>query len=173
MQGSVRRLLTVCLACCAAGLLGSPVIALGESSPSAEGSGVSSLLEDPLVVPGGLEEGQQVLAAEEVKGSGSEEANGSSRGAVSSSEESLAKVGEGSSSGGGSGLPESFGGPLVVPGVQSLDGAQQSQAARQAQLANPEAVAERERSRTEFEGLGGSASVSLAERVFGIERPQW
>ncbi len=57
--------------------------------------------------------------------------------------------------------------------MQPLDGAQQAQAAEQAKLANPEAVAERERSRTQFEGLDVASAVSLAEGKFGIQMPRW
>src|ERR1017187_8551012 len=47
---------------------------------------------------------------------------------------------EGTSSGSGTGASSSLGGPLVIPGA--LEGEQQAQAAEQAKLASPEAVAE-------------------------------
>ena len=59
--------LVACLACCMAGLVVAPVVALGESSSSAEGTGASSSLGGPLVVPGALEGGQQAQAAEEAR----------------------------------------------------------------------------------------------------------
>ncbi len=63
----------------------------------------------------------------------------------------------------------------AAPGASGglLLGAQSAEESEQARLANPEAVAERERSRTEYEGLKGPAAVSLAERVFDVERPAW
>jgi RHS repeat-associated protein len=62
---------------------------------------------------------------------------------------------------------------LTVPGISSLIGGAQTAAAREAELDAPEAVAERERSRTVYEGLGGAGSVALGERVFGIQDAGW
>jgi RHS repeat-associated protein len=60
--------LVACLACCVAGLAVSPVSALGESSPPAEGTGVSSSsLGSPLVTLGSPIEAQQARAVEEAK----------------------------------------------------------------------------------------------------------
>ena len=56
--------------------------------------------------------------------------------------------------------------PLVVPGVQALDGGQQAQAQRQASLANPEAIAARKLSRTEYAHLDGAQAASLALQAF-------
>ncbi len=62
----------VCLVCCVVGLMVSPVIALGASSPSAEGSGAASSLSGSLVVPGSLTAGGEARAAEEAKRDGPE-----------------------------------------------------------------------------------------------------
>ena len=58
------------------------------------------------------------------------------------------------------------GDPLVAQGVQSLDGGQQSQNAVEVQRSNPEAVAERESSRTKFEGLDTEQATKLAGEDF-------
>jgi len=72
MRGSVRRLWMVWLACCVAGLVVSPVVALGEGSspegsPSAGGTGASSLTEGSLVTSGSPAEGEQLQAQEQAK----------------------------------------------------------------------------------------------------------
>jgi RHS repeat-associated protein len=101
---------------------------------------------------------------------------------VSADASSLASVnGSGASSylmspaTGGSGASSSSSvlGSLVVPGVQTLDGGQQMQAARQAELASPSAVTARERSRTEFEHLGAAGAARVAREAFPevIDRP--
>ena len=66
--------LTACLLCAVALLMGSTALAFGEAPSSVSGSGASSPVEGPLalVVPGGLEEGQQAQAAEEAKRSSPE-----------------------------------------------------------------------------------------------------
>jgi RHS repeat-associated protein len=46
-------------------------------------------------------------------------------------------------------------------------------AAAEAKRANPEAVAEREASRTRFAGLKRDGAVALAEKTFGIQHPSW
>jgi YD repeat-containing protein len=75
--------------------------------------------------------------------------------------------GEALSSPAGSGSPSSpLESSLVVPEVQSLDGGQQALNAGEAQLSNPEAVAEREASRTRFEGLGGAQAMRLVSEAF-------
>src|SRR4029077_19275033 len=75
--------------------------------------------------------------------------------------------GEGVSSVLGSGSSSSLAGsPLVVPEVQSLDEGQQVGDAEEVRLSNPEAVAEREASRTRFEGLSGAQAVELVSKVF-------
>jgi RHS repeat-associated protein len=58
--------------------------------------------------------------------------------------------------------------PLVVPGVQALDGGQQVLNQRQARLSSVEAVQAREASQTEYEGLDGEE----AERVAGEAFPE-
>ncbi|HEV3318452.1 MAG TPA: 6-bladed beta-propeller [Solirubrobacteraceae bacterium] len=58
------------------------------------------------------------------------------------------------------------GSPMVVQGVQSLDEAQQAQNASEAQQSNPEAVAEREVSRTRFEGLDSAQAMRLVSEAF-------
>jgi DNA-binding beta-propeller fold protein YncE len=58
------------------------------------------------------------------------------------------------------------GSPLVVPGMQLLDGGEQLAAAERARWASPEARVARERSRTEFEHLGAGAAASLAREAF-------
>jgi len=80
---------------------------------------------------------------------------------------------EGSSSGSTAGSPVLLGSSLVVPGEEGLDAGQQIREQEEAQLANPEAVAERGRSRTEYERLSGADAVSLAEQKFGIQTPSW
>ncbi len=64
------------------------------------------------------------------------------------------------------------GNPLVLPSP-SLFAAGQEVSAEEARRASPEAVAEREASRTLYEGLSGGSAVALAERDFGIARPSW
>jgi RHS repeat-associated protein len=64
------------------------------------------------------------------------------------------------------------GDPLVLPGPSPLVAEQQA-AAEEARRAAPEAVAEREISRTEYEGLGREGAVALAEQDFGIASPAW
>ncbi len=57
-------------------------------------------------------------------------------------------------------------GALVVPGVQSLTGDQQVQAAEEAKRRNPEAVALRAASRTKFEHLGAGQAAQVAGEAF-------
>jgi hypothetical protein len=59
--------LVACLACCVAGLAVSPVSALAESSPPAEGTGASSSLSGSLVTSGSPAQGEEAQAAEEAK----------------------------------------------------------------------------------------------------------
>jgi RHS repeat-associated protein len=66
------RWLVVCLVCCVVGLVCSPALAFGESSLLAEGSGASSSLGGPLVVPWSPTQGEQVRAGEEAKRSSPE-----------------------------------------------------------------------------------------------------
>ena len=66
----------------------------------------------------------------------------------------------------GGGASPSVSGSLVVPGVQILDGGQQMQAQRQAELASPSAVTARQRSRTEFEHLGAVGAARVAREAF-------
>jgi hypothetical protein len=63
--------------------------------------------------------------------------------------------------------------PLLVTGVEAITGAGQAAAEREARLSTPEAVEEREASRTRFEGLNRAAAVAVAEGAFGIEQPAW
>ncbi|HEV3047041.1 MAG TPA: RHS repeat-associated core domain-containing protein [Solirubrobacteraceae bacterium] len=65
-----------------------------------------------------------------------------------------------------SGPSTALGDSLVVPGVQSLDEGQQLRAQEQARLANPEAVAAREQSRTRFAGLDAAQAAKLAAEAF-------
>jgi RHS repeat-associated protein len=58
----------------------------------------------------------------------------------------------------------SLGSPLVTPG--SPTEGQQAQAAEEAKLANPEAVAAREESQTKYESLSGEAAQKLAGEAF-------
>jgi RHS repeat-associated protein len=64
---------------------------------------------------------------------------------------------------GGAGSTESA---LVVPGVQVLDEGQQVLAGEEAARMSPVAVAEREASRTRFEGLGPEAAAKVAGELF-------
>ena len=77
---------------------------------------------------------------------------------------SATAFGEGSPSTEGTGASSSLGGSLVTP--ESPTEAEQAQAAEEAKLANPNAVAEREASRTKFEGLGTEAAAKLAGEAF-------
>lgn len=72
--------------------------------------------------------------------------------------------GEGLSAGSGTGASSPLAGPLVVPG--ELEEAQQAQDVEEARRSNPEAVAERESSRTRFEGLDGEQATKLAFKAF-------
>lgn len=74
--------------------------------------------------------------------------------------------GEGSSSTGSDSSLSLAGSPLVVGGVQSLDEGQQALNAEEAQRSNPGAVAEREASRTKFEGLDTGQATNLASAAF-------
>jgi hypothetical protein len=56
--------------------------------------------------------------------------------------------------------------PLVVPEEQSLTGSDGEQEAREAQLASPRAVAEREASRTKFSNLGPEQAVKTDSEAF-------
>ncbi len=60
-------------------------------------------------------------------------------------------------------LPES---PLVIPGMQALDGGQQGAAQERADLSNTEAVVARERSRMQYENLDGEQARRLALEAF-------
>ena len=79
-----------------------------------------------------------------------------------------AAFGEGLSSGTGASPLE---GSLVTPG--GLDEGQQAQAAEDAKLANPEAVAARQRSRTAFAHLNTAQAAQVAQEAFPrvIDRP--
>ena len=74
--------------------------------------------------------------------------------------------GEGSSSTGSDSSLSLAGSPLVVSGVQSLDGGQQAQGAEEARLSNPEAVEAREASQTSHEGLDAEEAATLAKESF-------
>jgi hypothetical protein len=76
---------------------------------------------------------------------------------------SAVAVGEGVSSVGG-GVSSLLGGALVISG--SPTEGEQLRADGEAKLANPEAEAEREASRTKFEGLGMEAAIKLAGEAF-------
>jgi RHS repeat-associated protein len=72
---------------------------------------------------------------------------------------------EGSPSVEGSGSSSSsLGSPLVTSGSPTQS--EQAQAAEEAKLANPDAVAEREASQTRYEGLSGEAAEKLAGEAF-------
>jgi hypothetical protein len=58
-----------------------------------------------------------------------------------------------------------LGGPLMVPDAEALVGGQLA-AAEESRLANPEAVAEREASRTKYEGLDAEQAAKLAGEAF-------
>jgi hypothetical protein len=77
---------------------------------------------------------------------------------------SAAAFGEGSPPAEGSGASSSLAGPLVTAGSPAQG--EQAQAAEEAKLANPNAVAEREASRTKFEGLSTEAATKLASETF-------
>ncbi len=57
--------------------------------------------------------------------------------------------------------------PLIVPGVQTLDGGQQVLDQRQARSSTVEAVQAREASQTEYEGLGPERAEQVAGETFG------
>jgi hypothetical protein len=61
---------------------------------------------------------------------------------------------------------------LSGPGAEVLGGDGRA-AEEEAVFMSPEAVAEREASRTEYEGLSSEEAVALAERDFGIGRSSW
>ena len=62
---------------------------------------------------------------------------------------------------------------LVVPGVQPLDEGQQATDTERARRANPQAIAARERSRTEFAHLGATRAAQIGREAFPevIEHP--
>jgi streptogramin lyase len=76
----------------------------------------------------------------------------------------ITAVGDSSLSAEGTGASLSLESSLVIPG--SLTEGEQLQAQEQANLANPEAVALREESRTKYEGLSAEKAVNLASEVF-------
>ena len=151
MRGSAVRLLTVSLVlCCMAGLAVSPVAALGEGSPPAEGTGASSA---PVEV-------EELLPAErEAQLAGLEaELFGEASSTKGSSPKSSPPPAEGT---GGSSSLESG---LVTSG--SLVEAEETQAEREAKLDNPEAVRLREESQTKFEGLDPEQAEKVTGEVF-------
>jgi RHS repeat-associated protein len=120
MRSAVRPLVG-CLLCVVAVLIGSSVLAFGDAPSSVSGPGASMPLEGGLVVPGGLDEGQQ-QAAEEAKRSNPE--------AVAAREASLTKY-EGLSTGeaakvAGEAFPNVMdrpaGGPPMLPTGQHIAG---------------------------------------------------
>lgn len=127
---SGARLLAVCLVCCVAGLVGSPVAALGEGSAPGEGSAMPSPFEGSLMVSGvlGSEEALHVQAAEEAKRA--EEARRRSPEAVSLREESRTKFENLNSEQAGKVAGEAFpevvnspaGGPPRLPAGQKIVG---------------------------------------------------
>ena len=121
MVSGVRRL-TVCLVCCVSGLAVSPTIALGEGSPSAEGSGASSLTEGSLVIPGSPTEGEQMQAQEQARLTSPEAV--AARQASQTSFEGLS--GEAAKKLAGESFPkvvdEPAGGPPKLPAGQSIVG---------------------------------------------------
>ncbi len=60
------------------------------------------------------------------------------------------------------------GSPLVVQGVQALDGGQQLGAAEEARRSSPEAVTAREESRTKYESLGAEQAARVAGEAFPV-----
>jgi hypothetical protein len=65
----------------------------------------------------------------------------------------------------------SLGGPVLTTG--QLLGSEPVANAEEAELASPNAVAERTASRTRYAGLNRDQAVALAEKVFHIERSSW
>ena len=74
---------------------------------------------------------------------------------------------------GATGEPELLLDPLVVPGMQALDGGRQEADAQQAQRSSPAALVARERSRTEYAHLSVARAGQVAREAFpeAIERP--
>jgi hypothetical protein len=68
--------------------------------------------------------------------------------------------------------PPSFEGPLLAPSGELL-GSQPIEAVNEAERSRPEAVAERAASRTRYVGLNRAEAVSLAEKVFHVEKASW
>jgi DNA-binding beta-propeller fold protein YncE len=73
-------------------------------------------------------------------------------------------LGEGSTPGEGTGASSSLAGPLVTPG--SPTAGEEAKAAEEAKLANPNVVAEREASRTKFEGLNAEQAGKADGEAF-------
>jgi tripartite motif-containing protein 71 len=134
------------------GLAVSPVIAMGEGSPSAEGTGASSPPVEGEELPPAEREAQLAGLEAELFGEGSP-AEGSG-----SSPESSPLPAEGT---GGSPSLESG---LVTPG--SPVAGEETQAEREAKLDSPEAVAAREESQTEYDGLDTEQVAQLAGETF-------
>lgn len=59
------------------------------------------------------------------------------------------------------------------PSMEWLTGGDEARLAMEARLASPEAVVERQSSRTQYEDLKPAEAVRLAEQTFEIERPAW
>ena len=152
MRGSGVRLLTVSLVlCCMTGLAVSPVTAMGEGSPPAEGTGASaSPAEAEELLP--VEREAQLAALEaELFGEGSPPEG-------SPPTESSPPPAEGT---GGSPPLESG---LVTPGSPAAG--EETQAEREAKLDSPEAVSLREESQTKYDGLDTEQAANLAGEAF-------
>jgi RHS repeat-associated protein len=150
------RLLTVCLVlCCVVGFAVSPVIALGEGSPPAEGTGASSSSESAR----SSLEGEELLRAEREAQLAGLEADlfgeGSSAEASSSKSSPPAE---------GAGTSVSLESGLVTSG-SPVQG-EETQAEREAKLDNPEAVSLREESQTKYENLNSEQAAKLAGEAF-------
>jgi YD repeat-containing protein len=135
--------------CCLIGLAVSPVIAMGEGSPSTEGTGASSA---PV-------EGEELLPAErEAQLAGFEAELFDEASSIEGSSPQSSPPAEGT---GGALLLESG---LVTPG--SLVEVEETQAEREAKLDSPEAVSLREESRTKFESLDPEQAEKAASEAF-------
>jgi YD repeat-containing protein len=95
-------------------------------------------------------------------------------GAVGGSGASAVAVADTAASGGSTGSSQNL--PLdslAMPGVEAIGGGELAREQRRARLLNPEAVAARARSRTEFEHLGVAAAIRVAREAFqeAVEQP--
>ncbi|MGD1056428.1 MAG: hypothetical protein ABR992_03350 [Solirubrobacteraceae bacterium] len=151
--------LVACLACCVAGLAASPVSALAENSPPAEGTGASSSLESVPPTSGPTAGNEELLPVEREAQLAGLEAELFGEGSLVGGSSS-----KGPQTGAAADASSSLAGSLVTSGSPAEG--EELQAGEEAKLASPEAVAVREASRTRFENLNTEQAAKVAGEAF-------